>query len=63
MEGERPILGDVITAIDERAVSGREDVLDVLAGYRVGDEVRVHVLRGPDLSRGDDVSVRLQTLR
>ena len=63
MEGERPILGDVITAIDERAVGGREDVLDVLAGYRVGDEVRVHVLRGPDLSRGDDVSVRLQTLR
>jgi S1-C subfamily serine protease len=63
MEGERPILGDVNTAIDERAVSGREDVLDVLAGYRVGDEVRVHVLRGPDLSRGDDVSVRLQTLR
>jgi putative serine protease PepD len=40
--------GDVITAIDGRSVGDPDDVADIVADSRPGDEVEVEVLRGGD---------------
>ncbi len=40
------IVGDIILALDGRPISAPEDLLDLLAGDRVGHAVNLHVLRG-----------------
>jgi S1-C subfamily serine protease len=50
-------LGDLITAIDDRPVSDKEDLLDALVQYDVGDEVRVTYLRDGETRT---TTVRLQ---
>jgi S1-C subfamily serine protease len=41
----RPILGDVIVAIDGREVSSQIDLLNTLINYRMGDEVELTLIR------------------
>jgi len=40
--------GDIITAIDGKAVNGQEQLLDILEERRAGDEVELTVLRGKE---------------
>ena len=40
------IVGDVLLAFDGKATESPEDLLDLLAGHRVGQSVVAHVLRG-----------------
>ncbi len=50
-------VGDVVTGIDGQEVQKAKDVFDVLAKHKVGDTVRVEVLR--DRSRKETVEVTL----
>jgi S1-C subfamily serine protease len=40
------IVGDVIVALDGHPISAPEDLLDLLAGDRVGKPAQLHLLRG-----------------
>ena len=39
-------LGDVIIAIDDKSIKNFDDIYNVLGSYKVGDTVKVTVLRG-----------------
>ncbi|MCS6849923.1 MAG: trypsin-like peptidase domain-containing protein [Gemmataceae bacterium] len=51
-------LGDIILAIDGKEIEGGDDLLRILDTYKVGDTVKVTVLR--DLERRVEVEVTLQ---
>jgi len=51
------VLGDIIVAIDGKAVKTSDDLFKILEGYDVGDEVRVDVIRG---GRKRTLTARLQ---
>jgi S1-C subfamily serine protease len=44
--GAGVLVGDVILAIDGQPISAPEDLLDLLAGDRVGKPATLHLLRG-----------------
>ncbi len=54
------LLGDVIVAVDERAIRGKDDLLDALEAYHPGDVVRLKVARG-GRPRVEEISVRLES--
>ena len=56
MGGDHQI-GDIITKIDDRAVNDRDDLLDALVQYNVGDEVKVTYIRD---GKEHTTKVRLQ---
>jgi S1-C subfamily serine protease len=51
------VLGDIIVAIDGKAVRTTDDLYKILDGYNVGDEAQVDVIRG---GRRRTLAVRLQ---
>jgi len=63
-DDKRPILGDVIVAIDDHEIRSEEDLYQALEEYKAGDEVRVQVSRPARSGRELEVlRVRLASLR
>lgn len=44
--GGRVVIGDVIVALDDHAISSVDDLFEALAGHQVGDTVKLTILRG-----------------
>ena len=50
-----PVLGDIITRIDDRPVNDTDDLLRALSNYKAGDIVRVTLIRD-----GEEMTARVR---
>jgi S1-C subfamily serine protease len=57
---DRPILGDIIVAVDGRFVQDRKDLLNTLINYRLGDQVELTLIRE---GQQEKVTCHLQDLK
>jgi len=55
----RVFIGDIVEAIDGKAVNGLDDIYHVLENYKIGDTVKLKVYRDGKVR---EVSVRLQSI-
>jgi S1-C subfamily serine protease len=55
--GRRELLGDLIVGLGDQKISSRDDLFSALGQYKVGDVVRITIVRDGDMYGAD---VKLQ---